>query len=142
MFEPFRSPILPPIELSSPPSKTICISSCMSNAEPRFLQPNLHPIVTAKKKRSSYTFEVNDAVYEVIKRDGIRLAHAASVFGISGGKSQFRKNVLGGRYHQLVGFQRCRFTSHIMLQLETTVMEKGMLLQRQNTPMSILVIDI
>ena len=136
MFKPFRSPILPPIELSSPPTKKICISRCVSNAEPQFLQPNLHPVVTAKKKRSAYTFEVKDAVYKAVKRDGMSLAHAASAFQISGGKSAVQNIVLGGPYDELVGFQRCRFTSHIMLQLETTVMEKAMLLRRQNLPVS------
>ena len=109
----------------------------MSNAEPQFLQPNLHTVVTAKKKRSAYTFEVKNAVYKVVKRDGVSLAYAASAFfGISGGKSAVQNIVLGGPYNQLVEFQRCRFTSHIMLQLETTVMEKAMLLRRQNLPVS------
>ena len=43
------------------------------------------------------------------------LTHAASVFGISGGISAVQKIVLDGPNDQLVGFQRCRFTSHIML---------------------------
>ena len=81
------SPILPPIELSLPPTKKICISRCVSNAEPQFLQLNLYPIVTAKKKRSAYIFEVKDAVYKAVKRDVMSLALAASVFQISGGKS-------------------------------------------------------
>ena len=62
------------------------------------------------------------------------LGHAASVFGISRGKSAVQNIDLGRPYDQLVGFQRCRFTLHIMLQLETTVMEKAMLLRRQNSP--------
>ena len=142
MFKSFRSPILPPIQLSSPLTKKICISSCVSNAEPQFLQPKPHPVVTAKKKRPAYTFEVKDAVHKAVKRDGMSLAHAASVFSISGGKSPVPNIVFAGPYNQLVGFQFCRFTSHIMLQLETTVMEKALLLRRQNLPVSRLVIDI
>ena len=140
MLKPFRSPILPPIDLSSPPTKKIRISRCVSNAEPQFLQPNLHPVVTAKKKRSACTFEVKDAVYKAVKRDGVSLAHAASVFLISGGKSAAQNIVPGGPYDELVGFQLCRLTSHIMLQLKATVMAKAML--RQNLPVSRLVIDI
>ena len=70
------------------------------------------------------------------------LAHAASVFGISGGISAVQNIVLGGPYGQLVGFQRCRFTSHMILLQKITVMEKAMLLRRQYLPVSRLVIDI
>ena len=69
---------------------------CVSNAEPQFLQPNIYPVVTAKKKRSAYIFEVKDAEYKTIKRDGMSLAHATSVFGISGGKSAVQNILLGG----------------------------------------------
>ena len=114
----------------------------MSQAEPQFLRTNIHSVVTAKQKRSAFTFEVKDAVYKAVKRDGMSLAYAASVFGISGGKSAVQNIVLGGPIDQLMGFQRRRFTSHIMLQLETTVMEKAMLLRRQNLPVSRLVISL
>ena len=91
IFKPFRSPILPPIQLSSPPSKKIRISSCVSNAAPQLLQPNLHSVVTAKKKRLARTFQVKDAVYKAVKGDGMSITHAASVFGISGGKLASRE---------------------------------------------------
>ena len=124
MFKPFRSPILPPIQMSSPPSK-----KCL--------------MLNHKKKRcSQHTSEVKNAVYIAVKRDGMSLAHIAAVFGIPRGKSAVQNIVINELCDQLVGYQRCRFTSHIMLQLETTVMEQPMLLRRQNSPMSRLVIDI
>ena len=53
------------------------------------------------------------------------LAHAASVFGISGEKSAVQNILLGGPHDQLVGLQ-CLLTSHIILELEITVLEKAM----------------
>ena len=71
--------------------------------------------------KSIYTFEVKDAVYKAVKQDGMSWTHADSVFWISGGKWAVKENVLGRPSHQLVGFRRCRFAPHIILQLETTV---------------------
>ena len=100
--------------------KSFAFQGVFSNAEPQLLQPNLHPVVTAKKKKPTCTLEVKDAVYKAVKRDGmsLSLAHIASVFGISGGKSAVQKIVLGGPYDQLVGFQRCKPTSCISWRLQ------------------------
>ena len=76
-----------------------------------------------------YTRQLNETV---------SLAHAVSVFGISGGKSAVQNIVLGGPFDQLVGFQRGRFTFRLGLGYVTASDSYGkiMLLRRQNLPVS------
>ena len=71
-------------------------------------------MVTAKKTKLTYIFEVIDVVCKAVKLDGISLA-LASRYSEYPGKSAVQIIVLGGPYYdQLEEFQRYIFPPRIM----------------------------
>ena len=111
----------------------------MSNSEILLLQSNLQSVVTAKKKKSAYTFDVKDAVYKAVKRDGMSWHMPPLYSEYPEGNQQSRQLFWVGPMICWWDFSAADYFT-LMFQLETTVM-KAMLQRRLNLTVSILVIQ-